>query len=125
METGFLKQLREKHSDSESAYQRAYVMFTAQFGEDDCNALLKAFVEAMETLLAEVDTHVENHDGISLKRLTHRVIGMCPIYLARETAELAQNIEDELTLGDWAKVEKLCGQMRSSFQRYLGRRVLG
>ena len=121
MESNLLKQLREEHSDNESAYQRAQVSFTSQFGEDDCKSLLKAFVEAMELLLARVGTHVQDHDGVSLKRLTHRVIGICPIYFAIETADIAQSIEDELQLGDWAKVEELCGQMTLSFQKYLGR----
>jgi HPt (histidine-containing phosphotransfer) domain-containing protein len=121
MEVKLLKQLREEHSDNASAYQRAQISFTSQFGEDDSKTLLKAFVETMELLLAQVDTHVHHHDGDSLRRLTHRVIGICPIYFASETADIAQRIEDELKLEDWAKVEELCGQMTLSFQKYLAR----
>jgi hypothetical protein len=113
-------QLHEDNAGNESGYQRAHASFTAQFGEDDSKTLLIAFVEAMEQILTEIDTHVFHRDGVLLSRLTHRVIGMCPMYLATETADMARSIEIELKLGDWAKVENLCVLLRTSFQKYLG-----
>jgi hypothetical protein len=123
MEVEVSEQFPENSASHENNYQRAYTLFAQQFGEKDTRSLLTAFVEAMELLLIEVDAHVAQRDAVLLKRLTHRVIGMCPVYLATETAALGEMIEAELMLGDWSKIEDLRRQLRTSFQKYLGKQI--
>lgn len=117
MEIGIANGYCELHVAN--SLQDAHDSFIRQFGAETSQVLLRDFVAAMETLLTEIELQVHQRDKVELKRLTHRIIGLCPIYMAKEAAMIGQMIEDELKVGDWVKISQLQEQLRNSFKTYL------
>ena len=103
-----------------SGYAHALEDFTNHFGLETALMLLTEFVEALKVVLPDLEASVPTKDPTRVKPLTHRLIGLCPIYKASKLADIGQAMEAEMARGDWQAVEKQSSQLTAAFTEYMG-----
>ncbi len=104
-----------------SGYQQALENFTQHFGLETALTLMTEFVNAMKEVLPELEDSVPSKDITRVMPLTHRLIGLCPIYKAGHLADIGQAMEREMARGDWQAVEEHSSQLSPAFSLYMGR----
>jgi HPt (histidine-containing phosphotransfer) domain-containing protein len=102
------------------AYNEALACFTANFDSAAAHQLLSEFVQAVEELLEELGDIVKMRRLSEIKPVTHRLIGLCPVFQAHQLAELAQLLDNDVQLEDWQAIELRLLACREAFRSYIG-----
>ena len=119
--TGSNESKENRPADSKCGYDQALVTFTGHFGRETAVSLLDEFVEAIEELIPDLEAKMRTRDMLQVTPLTHRLIGLCPVYKAGRLADLGHMMEQEMRRGDWLAVESHNQQLRAAFAEYMGR----
>lgn len=118
--TIFCKPFKKPARGVPCGYNDALESFTSGFDRAIAKNLLNEFVEAIESVLNELSEKTPSRNMKIVKPLTHRLIGLCPIYKAHRLSEISQLMEKEMLLDRWDGIEAHVLECRDAFAEYMG-----
>ena len=118
--TAFCKSYKKPAKSADCGYNEALENFTSGFDKTIAKNLLNEFVEAIESVLNELHEKAPSRNIKLIKPLTHRLIGLCPIYKANRLAEISQLMEKEMAADRWDSIESHVIDCRDAFALYMG-----
>jgi HPt (histidine-containing phosphotransfer) domain-containing protein len=119
-QSAFCESFKKPARKTVCGYNEALESFTECFDKTVARNLLNEFVEAVESVLNELHEKAPSRNLKMVKPLTHRLIGLCPIYKANRLSELSQAMEKEMALERWEQIEAHVIECRDAFAQYMG-----
>lgn len=111
-------------SSRNDGYQLALASFETQFGADVAQELVDEFFDALNSMVEDLRQALSERQTQPIKVVTHRLIGLCPIYHADPIATLSRKIEDELPSENWTAIDEHCKQLFEEYESYsAGRQI--
>ena len=86
-----------------------------QFGDEVGSDLMSDFVKEVEVMLKQLEVDLKERRSADLRKIIHRLTGLCPAFHAVALGSLSQEIHDELKANNWPLVEVLLSRNERNF----------
>jgi HPt (histidine-containing phosphotransfer) domain-containing protein len=89
-----------------------------KLGTKEAGPLLLEFLEAFQSTHEQLKVEIGAKDAAAVRKLTHRLIGLCPVFNAQELADLALAIESSIKSSDWQSAQTSCDELDKKFGEF-------